>query len=329
MSNNQPTSDKTLNPSPAGKSYNRKAIKKQIGQALANVDGLLAVDGGFFSNLAGKIVNTDKFTSGVKLVLGKEEARVDLNVIAEYKKNVSDLYHDIKHLVIDVIRNMTGLSVIDVNLKVLEVKTQAKQAADTVSLQDHVTHFAEATGEFASDTLGKAKDGIGSGLAAVTEKVGQGVEAAKDAISGGADQAQEVAEDGAQAVEEVADEAKDAVAEVADCTKDAVSDGAQAVQEKAEDLAEASQEAAEEAAHVAEDAAEDLVEASQEAVEATAQAGQEATEEAKELAQEAKDLAQDGVQAIQARAEDLAEGSQEVAEEAVSSSSQAANSNRA
>ena len=41
MSNNQPTSDKTLNPSPASKSYNRKAIKKQIGQALANVDGPL------------------------------------------------------------------------------------------------------------------------------------------------------------------------------------------------------------------------------------------------------------------------------------------------
>lgn len=314
MSNNQPTSDKTLNPSPAGKSYNRKAIRKQIGQALANVDGLLAVDGGFFSNLAGKIVNTDKFTSGVKLVLGKEEARVDLNVIAEYKKNVSDLYHDIKHLVIDVIRNMTGLSVIDVNLKVLEVKTQAKQEADSVSLQDHVTHFAEATGEFASDTLGKAKDGIGSGLAAVTEKVGQGIEAAKDAISGGDDPAQEVAEEGAQAVEEEADEAKDAVAEVADEAKDAVSEGAQAVQEKAEDLAEASQEEAEEAAHVAEDAAEDLVEASQEAVEATAQAGQEATEDAKELAQEAKDAAEDGAQVVQ---------------EAVSSSSEAANSNQA
>lgn len=314
MSNNQPTSDKTLNPSPAGKSYNRKAIKKQIGQALANVDGLLAVDGGFFSNLAGKIVNTDKFTSGVKLVLGKEEARVDLNVIAEYKKNVSDLYHDIKRLVIDVIRNMTGLSVIDVNLKVLEVKTQAKQEADSVSLQDHVSHMAESTGEFASDTLGKAKDGIGSGLAAVTEKVGQGIEAAKDAISGGDDPAQEVAEEGAQAVEEEADEAKDAVAEVADEAKDAVSEGAQAVQEKAEDLAEASQEEAEEAAHVAEDAAEDLVEASQEAVEATAQAGQEATEDAKELAQEAKDAAEDGDQAVQ---------------EAVSSSSEHANSNRA
>ena len=281
MSNNQPTSDKTLNPSPAGKSYNRKAIKKQIGQALANVDGLLAVDGGFFSNLAGKIVNTDKFTSGVKLVLGKEEARVDLNVIAEYKKNVSDLYHDIKRLVIDVIRNMTGFSVIEVNLKVLEVKTQAKQEADSVSLQDHVTHMAESTGEFASETLGKAKDGIGSGLAAVTEKVGQGVEAAKDAISGGAEQAKDAAED-------TADQAKDVAEETVDQAKEAVTDGLEAVEERADDAKE-----------VAEEAEEDL-----------AEAGQEATEDAKELAQEAKDLAQDGAQADQERAEDLAEASQ-------------------
>ena len=296
MSNNQPTSDKTLNPSPAGKSYNRKAIKKQIGQALANVDGLLAVDGGFFSNLAGKIVNTDKFTSGVKLVLGKEEARVDLNVIAEYKKNVSDLYHDIKHLVIDVIRNMTGLSVIDVNLKVLEVKTQAKQEADTVSLQDHVTHMAESTGEFASHTLEKAKDGIGSGIAAVTGKVGQGIEAAKDAISGGAEQAKDAAED-------TADQSKDVAEETANQAEEAVADGVEAVEERADDAKKVAEEAVEEVAHVAEETAEDL-----------AEAGQEATEDAKELALEAKDLAQDGAQVVQ---------------EAVSSSSEAANSNRA
>ena len=296
MSNNQPTSDKTLNPSPAGKSYNRKAIKKQIGQALANVDGLLAVDGGFFSNLAGKIVNTDKFTSGVKLVLGKEEVRVNLNVIAEYKKDVSDLYHDIKHLVIDVIRNMTGLSVIDVNLKVLEVKTQAKQEADSVSLQDHVTHMAESTGEFASHTLEKAKDGIGSGIAAVTGKVGQGIEAAKDAISGGAEQAKDAAED-------TADQSKDVAEETANQAEEAVADGVEAVEERADDAKKVAEEAVEEVAHVAEETAEDL-----------AEAGQEATEDAKELALEAKDLAQDGAQVVQ---------------EAVSSSSEAANSNQA
>ena len=293
MSNNQPTSDKTLNPSPAGKSYNRKAIKKQIGQALANVDGLLAVDGSFFSNLAGKIVNTDKFTSGVKLVLGKEKARVDLNVIAEYQKNVSDLYHDIKRLVIDVIRNMTGFSVIDVNLKVLEVKTQVKQEADSVSLQDHVSHMAESTGEFASHTLEKAKDGIGSGIAAVTGKVGQGIEAAKDAISGGAEEAKDAAED-------IVDQAKDVAEETVDQAIEAVADGVEAVEERADDAKEVAEE---EVAHVAEETAEDL-----------AEAGQEATEDAKELALEAKDLAQDGAQVVQ---------------EAVSSSSEAANSNQA
>lgn len=296
MSNNQPTSDKTLNPSPAGKSYNRKAIKKQIGQALANVDGLLAVDGGFFSNLAGKIVNTDKFTSGVKLVLGKEEARVDLNVIAEYEKNVSDLYHDIKHLVIDVIRNMTGLSVIDVNLKVLEVKTQAKQEADTVSLQDHVSHMAESTGEFASHTLEKAKDGIGSGIAAVTGKVGQGIEAAKDAISGGAEQAKDAAED-------TADQAKDVAEEAADQAEEAVVDGVEAVEERADDA----KELAEEAADQAKEAVEDGVEAVEETVD-------QAKEVAEEAADKAKEAVKDGAQAIQ---------------EAVSSSSEAANSNQA
>ena len=293
MSNNQPTSDKTLNPSPAGKSYNRKAIKKQIGQALANVDGLLAVDGGFFSNLAGKIVNTDKFTSGVKLVLGKEEARVDLNVIAEYKKNVSDLYHDIKRLVIDVIRNMTGFSVIEVNLKVLEVKTQAKQEADSVSLQDHVTHMAESTGEFASHTLEKAKDGIGSGIAAVTGKVGQGIEAAKDAISGGADQAKDAAED-------TADQAKDLAEETADQAEEAV---AEAVEERADDA----KEVAEEAADQAKEAVADGVEAVEETVD-------QAKEVAEEAADKAKEAVKDGAQAIQ---------------EAVSSSSQEANSNQA
>ena len=247
MSNNQPTSDKTLNPSPAGKSYNRKAIKKQIGQALANVDGLLAVDGGFFSNLAGKIVNTDKFTSGVKLVLGKEQVRVNLNVIAEYQKNVPDLYNEIKRTVTKEVTSLTGRQVVDVNLNVIEIKTQAKQEADSVSLQDHVTHMAESTGEFASHTLEKAKDGIGSGIAAVTGKVGQGIEAAKDAISGGADQAKDAAEDSADQAKDVAEEAAEEAAHVAEEAKDLAQDGVQAIQARAEDLAEGSQEVAEEA----------------------------------------------------------------------------------
>ncbi|MBF0942637.1 MAG: Asp23/Gls24 family envelope stress response protein [Abiotrophia sp.] len=303
MSNNQPTSDKTLNPSPAGKSYNRKAIKKQIGQALANVDGLLAVDGGFFSNLAGKIVNTDKFTSGVKLVFGKEQVRVNLNVIAEYQKNVPDLYNEIKRTVTKEVTSLTGRQVVDVNLNVIEIKTQAKQEADSVSLQDHVTHMAESTGEFASDTLGKAKDGIGSGLAAVTEKVGQGIEAAKDAISGGAEQAKDAAEDTADQAKDTVEQAKDAAEEAADQAEEAVVDGVEAVEERADDAKEVAEEAADQAKEAVEDG-----------VEAVEERADDAKEVAEEAADKAKEAVKDGAQAIQ---------------EAVSSSSEAANSNRA
>ena len=35
------------------------------------VEGLLTVDGGFFSNLAGKLVNTDDVTSGVVVEVGE------------------------------------------------------------------------------------------------------------------------------------------------------------------------------------------------------------------------------------------------------------------
>lgn len=45
--------------------YDDKVVQKIIGISLEKVNGLLTVDGGFFSNLTGKLVNTDNVTSGV------------------------------------------------------------------------------------------------------------------------------------------------------------------------------------------------------------------------------------------------------------------------
>lgn len=53
--------------------YEDKVIQKIVGIALESVDGLLTVDGGFFSNIAGKLVNTDDVTSGSTLKLGKNK----------------------------------------------------------------------------------------------------------------------------------------------------------------------------------------------------------------------------------------------------------------
>ena len=170
--------------------YEDKVIQKIIGLSLEKVPGLLHVDGGFFSNLTEKLVNTNDVTHGVKVEVGKEQVAVDLNVIVEYRKNVPTLYNQIKEVIVSEVAKMTDLEVVEVNVNVVDIKTKEQHEADSVSLQDRVTDVAESTGEFASEQFSRVKSGIGSGVEKlgegaefVQEKVGQGVETVKDAAA--------------------------------------------------------------------------------------------------------------------------------------------------
>ena len=170
--------------------YENKVIQKIIGLSLDRVPGLLHVDGGFFSNLTEKLVNTNDVTHGVKVEVGKEQVAVDLNVIVEYRKNVPTLYNQIKEVIVSEVAKMTDLEVVEVNVNVVDIKTKEQYEADSVSLQDRVTDVAESTGEFASEQFSRVKAGIGSGVEKlgegaefVQEKVGQGVETVKDAAA--------------------------------------------------------------------------------------------------------------------------------------------------
>lgn len=160
--------------------YEDKVIQKIIGLSLENVSGLLGIDGGFFSNLKEKIVNSDDVTSGVNVEVGKTQVAVDLNIIAEYQKNVPALYSEIREIVSSEVAKMTDLEVVEINVNVVDIKTKEQHEADSVSLQDRVSDVAESTGEFASEQFEKAK----SGFSTVQEKVSEGVEAVKGAANG-------------------------------------------------------------------------------------------------------------------------------------------------
>ena len=159
--------------------YENKVIQKIIGFSLENISGLLAVDGGFFSNLTDKLINTDNVTSGVNVEVGKEQVAVDLNIIVEYKKNVPELYQEIKKVITNDISNITDLEVVEVNVNVVDIKTKEQHEADSVSLQDRVTNAVESTGEFASEKFEAAKTGS-EGFSTAKEKVEDGIEAVKD-----------------------------------------------------------------------------------------------------------------------------------------------------
>ena len=164
--------------------YEDKVIQKIIGLSLENVSGLLEIDGGFFSNLKDKLVNSDDVTAGVNVEVGKTQVAVDLNVVVEYQKNVPALYNQIKDVVVAEVSKMTELEVVEVNVNVIDIKTKEQHEADSVSLQDRVSNVAESTGEFASEQFEKAKSGLGSGFSTVQEKVSEGVEAVKGAATG-------------------------------------------------------------------------------------------------------------------------------------------------
>ena len=163
--------------------YEDKVIQKIIGLSLEKVDGLLAVDGGFFSNLTDKIINTDHVGNGVNVEVGKEQVAVDLNVVVEYQKNVPELYKHIKEVVVSQVSKITDLEVVEVNVNVVDIKTKEQHEADSVNLQDRVTGVVESTGEFASEQFENVKTGLGNGFSAVKEKVGEGVEAVTDSSS--------------------------------------------------------------------------------------------------------------------------------------------------
>lgn len=104
--------------------YEDKVLQKIIGLALKSVEGLLQIDGGFLSNLTGKLVNTDDVTSGVKVEVGKQQVAVNLKIVVEYKKFVPDIYKNIQEVVTNEVRDMTNLEVVEINVDVIDIKTK-------------------------------------------------------------------------------------------------------------------------------------------------------------------------------------------------------------
>lgn len=51
---------------------------------------------------------------------------VDLEIVAEYDIDISKLYDQIKTKIVEQVKKMTDLNVIEVNVKVVDIKTKAE-----------------------------------------------------------------------------------------------------------------------------------------------------------------------------------------------------------
>lgn len=151
--------------------YDDKVIQKIIGSAIDKIDGLLTVNGGFFSNAAEKLVNTENVTAGIETEVGKEQVAVDMDVVVEYGKDITEVVDQIRQVTHDEVEKMTHLDVIEVNIHVVDIKTKEEFDQDSETVQDKVTSAAKTTGEFASKQTDKAKAAVNQGAEKAQEKM--------------------------------------------------------------------------------------------------------------------------------------------------------------
>ena len=168
--NNQGKHDSEQEDSMRGElNYEDKVVQKIIGIAIEQVDGLLSANGGFFSNVAGKLVNTDNVTAGIETEVGKKQVAVDMDVIVEYGKDIEKIFEEMQEIIGKEVKNMTHLEVIEVNANVVDIKTKEEFEKDQETVQDKVTDAGKKTGEFASNQTDKVKSAAGSGAQKVKE----------------------------------------------------------------------------------------------------------------------------------------------------------------
>jgi uncharacterized alkaline shock family protein YloU len=103
------------------------------GLATLETPGITAMSGGisegFAKRLSGKNVQ-----KGITVEVGQVEAIVHLRVIVQYGSKIQNVCRDLQYNVREAIENMTGLRVVEVNVKVEGVSFREEEAEETQKL---------------------------------------------------------------------------------------------------------------------------------------------------------------------------------------------------
>jgi uncharacterized alkaline shock family protein YloU len=87
------------------------------GLAALETPGVAAMSGGISEGLA-KRLSGKNVQKGVSVEVGQVEAAIDLRVIVNYGSRIQDVCRDLQENVREAVENMTGLTVVEVNVKV-------------------------------------------------------------------------------------------------------------------------------------------------------------------------------------------------------------------
>jgi uncharacterized alkaline shock family protein YloU len=93
------------------------------GLAATEVEGVDSMAGNITNELVGKL-GMKNLSKGVKVDVTEEHVSVDLSLNLKYGYNIPEIGEKVQDRVKSAIENMTGLSVLDVNIKIASVNME-------------------------------------------------------------------------------------------------------------------------------------------------------------------------------------------------------------
>ena len=103
--------------------FEDSVIEKIASIACQEVPGVLDMKGGFFSGISEQFGGRS-LTKGISADVGEKEAAIDASIILEYGYSAPKVFEELKRNIAQSVGQMTGLKVVEVNVRVDDVMTK-------------------------------------------------------------------------------------------------------------------------------------------------------------------------------------------------------------
>ncbi|MBD5560857.1 MAG: Asp23/Gls24 family envelope stress response protein [Clostridia bacterium] len=103
-----------------------EVIATIAGLAAADIPGVAGMSGGIADGM-GELIGRKNLSKGIKVEVGQEEVAVDIAIVAEYGRPITQVAEQIQSSVKKAIETMTGLKVVEVNVAVQGIRFKEQQ----------------------------------------------------------------------------------------------------------------------------------------------------------------------------------------------------------
>lgn len=118
--------------------FDTGVIEKIVGITAKDVQGILDMKGSFISGITQSFTAADDVTRGITAEVNEQDVIVDMKVILEFGSSAPAIFAEVKEKVRAGLFDMTGLTLQELNMRVVDVMTKKAYEEASKKNKDHV-----------------------------------------------------------------------------------------------------------------------------------------------------------------------------------------------